>query len=149
MLAALPLVAVSPPLVEAAHPDADLIENAAAFITFHRHEEERSSHLRGKRKSEWTPDDQAAWDASFACNTDWFQAMEGISLAEPTTREGLIAQAEVVLFYHLYDAADSEGLLAWNLAESVLRVLGHPMPAWACVCGEAKACRVEQCERAT
>jgi hypothetical protein len=133
ILAALPLAAVAPPVMAAGtvNPDAALIEKAATFIAFHREKEASTSHLLSKEPADWTEADHAVWDASSAWNTGWHEDVEEISVAEPTTREGLIAQAEAVLFFHQHAGDDAEGRLAWNFAESVLRVLGHPMPEWA------------------
>lgn len=51
-------------------------------------------------------------------------------MGEPTTPEGLAAQATVMLWHFAEPIGDDE-IHTWNLAESVRRVLGRPMPEWA------------------
>jgi hypothetical protein len=110
------------------HPDAKLIRNAAAFI---EHQAQIQAHA-DRLCDDMTPQGRADWQRlCCASETRFFERLEAISVAEPSTREGLLAQARVVLWEFNEDDHDAHHTLAWNLAESVFRVLGEPLPSWS------------------
>lgn len=123
------LAAVSPAMAgPGGHPDAELIRNAAAFIERQAQIQAHSDRLF----DDMTPQGRADWQRlCCASETRFFERLEAISVAEPSTREGLLAQARVVLWEFNENDHDDHHLLAWNLAQTVFRVLGEPLPAWA------------------
>lgn len=102
-----------------ASPDAPLIAKAAAFIAAEREMRARTDYLASLPPIEWTAADRALDAESRASVRRYHERLEEISMAEPTTPDGLAAQATVMLWHFVGEPA------AWNLAESVLRVLGH------------------------
>jgi hypothetical protein len=129
------LAAVSPAMAgPGGHPDAELIRNAATFIERQAQIQEHSERL----SDDMTPEGRADWRRlCCAIETRFFERLEAISVAAPSTREGLLAQARVLLWEFNEDDHDAHHALAWNLAESVFRVLGEPLPAWASTALEA------------
>lgn len=115
-------------------PDAKLICNAHAFIARQLEIERHFQRLGNSR----TDEGQAEWYRLCAAQSTRFaERLDEISYAEPSTPEGLVAQALVVMF-EFNEVDDDDGkALAWNLAESVLRIFGVPLPSWAA--SEAKS----------
>lgn len=118
------------PAAAAVSPDADLIRKAAEFIAAERKMARKTRYLGEKLMSTWTEQDRTLDAASRASARRYHERLEEISMAEPKTPEGLIAQAQVVLWHFNHPCGFNE-CLAWNLVESIHRVLGVPMPRWA------------------
>lgn len=127
--AAVTMTGAAPAALTAANPDADLIAKAKAFIARERQIEPRALELAEIPCGSMTAAERAECDAWIASARGYHEDLDAISCAEPQTREGLIAQARVMLWHHREPSGD--GAHAWNLAESVFRVLGEPMPEWA------------------
>lgn len=109
--------------------DAALVERVAAFVATEWNRKQARAHFEMKPDNEWTAEDRAVDEADRASVPGYLAELEEISMAEPTTPEGLAAQAMAML-WHFQDPSGDEAH-AWNLAESVLRVLGKPLPSWA------------------
>lgn len=130
-------VTVSPPaaaavdIVAAARPDAALVRKAAVFIRRQMEIRDAARRLGDDR----SPEGRAQLRALDAVSTRHCERLEEISIAQPTTQEGLLAQALVVLWEFNDVDSDFHNAFAWNLAESVFRVFGVPLPDWATVEG--------------
>lgn len=121
---ALPVAAALP--AAAANPDAALIRDVESFIADELVLRARIDAVPDVLPDQPMPAAEAWLDAASSRFYAYHERMNAISMAEPTTAEGLAAQAKAMLWHF----ADEEPH-AWNLAESVLRVLGKPMPDWA------------------
>lgn len=110
-------------------PDAQLIRLSEEFLAAEIETEAQTAHLADLAPEQWTAKDRALDAASSADVRRYHERLEAISIAEPTTAAGLCAQARVMLWHTKHPSGDE--VHAWNLAESVLRVCGQPMPAWA------------------
>lgn len=124
--AVVPAVAAVP---AAAHPDAELIARADAFLRFHIAKEAGTEYLMAKPERDWTAADNALWESSTASATGYHDDMAEIAGAEPMTPEGAVAQAKVALWHLRGPAPDDE--IAWSVAASILRLQGVAMPEWA------------------
>lgn len=129
-LAASALVAAAPSAAISVSPDAELIRNAEAFIAAELETKARTAYLADLRYDEMTEADRALNRSVNTGTRRYHERLDEISMAEPTTPEGLAAQATAMLLHFDKPYGDDE-CHAWNLAESVLRVLGKPMPEWA------------------
>lgn len=122
---------VSAPAAAATSPDAELIDHVKAFIASNMADDAACERFTHKPRGEWTAEEVARWDASCAWNTGYHEKLAVAASAEPTTLEGVTAQALAVAYHFRFEGdTDEEAALTLALAHSVLRLSGTPLPVW-------------------